>query len=166
MTTTTETTFDRQIILRAHPIDPDRLQAMRVQGHDEHGNPWMAYPALGWEPLRCCLRLADANEAIVLISYAPFTTTSPWTEAGPVYVHADRCPGYAEDGLPAAFRTGPRVLRGYDRDRALLYDHVRVVGEGEDLAAVASELLADAVVQTVHVRALATQCFTYAITRR
>jgi hypothetical protein len=149
------------------PIDPERLSTMRVQGHDEHGNAWSPYPAEGWEPLRCCLRLAEPDEQVVLISYAPFTTTSAWTEVGPVYVHAEACDGYPDGSdLPAQLRTGPRVLRGYDRVRALLYDQVRVVEEGEDLAPVLDKLFVDDEVQTVHVRALSTQCFTYAVTRR
>ena len=61
------------------PIDPERLSTMRVQGHDEHGNTWSPYAAEGWEPLRCCLRLAEPDEQVVLISYAPFTTMSAWT---------------------------------------------------------------------------------------
>jgi hypothetical protein len=147
------------------PIDPERLRTMRVQGHDEHGNAWSPYAAIGWEPLRCCLRLARPDESIVLISYAPFTTPSPWTEVGPVYVHADSCAGYRDADLPAELRTGPRVLRGYDRDRRLLYDHVVVVADGDDLEPAVSDLLNDDEVDVVHVRALATQCFTYAVTR-
>lgn len=149
------------------PIDPERLSAMRGQGHDEHGNAWSPYSAEGWEPLRCCLRLAEPDEQVVLISYAPFTTTSAWTEVGPVYVHADACGGYPDGSdLPPQLRTGPRVLRGYDPGRTLLYDHVRVVDDGADLSTELDKLFVDDVVHTVHVRALSTQCFTYAVTRR
>ncbi|MGA9345594.1 MAG: DUF1203 domain-containing protein, partial [Nocardioidaceae bacterium] len=115
--------------------------------------------------LRCCLRQARPQESIVLISYAPFTTASAWMEVGPVYVHADACDGYTEPDLPVELRTDPRVVRGYDRDRRLRYDHVRVVDPGEDLGDVISELLSEDEVDVVHVRALATQCFTYAVTR-
>ena len=71
------------------PIDPDRLAAMRAAGEDEFGNPWTPFAAEGWEPLRCCLRPADADERIALITYSPWTAPSPWMEAGPVFVHAD-----------------------------------------------------------------------------
>lgn len=154
-------------ILNVCAIDPERLHAMRMQHHDEHGNAWTPYAAEGWEPLRCCLRIAAADEKIVLISFAPFTTMSAWTEVGPVYVHADACSGYSDGAkLPAELRTGPRVLRGYDQDRRLLYDHVEVVGEGQDLEPVVRGLLAQEGVSTVHVRAMGTQCFTYAVTRK
>lgn len=101
----------------------------------------------------------------MLISYAPFTTTSAWTEVGPVYVHADACAGYEGSELPSELRTGPRVLRGYDRDRRLLYDQVRVVTDGEDVGRSVAQLLSEDIVDVVHVRALATQCFTYAVAR-
>src|SRR3954471_13204918 len=94
---------------RITAIEPARLAAMRAAGRDEHGNPFTAYPAAGWEPLRCCLRRADEDEAIALISYAPFRTVSPWAEVGPVYVHADACAGFAGDELPPQLRTGPRI---------------------------------------------------------
>jgi hypothetical protein len=150
---------------RATPIDPARLAAMRSAGRDEHGNPFTAYPAIGWEPLRCCLRLADEDEEIALISYAPFRATSPWAEVGPVYVHATACEGFAADELPAPLRTGPRILRTYRADETLDYEHITLVPEGEDLDPALRKLFAEPEVATVHVRSLLPQCFTYAVRR-
>ena len=85
---------------------------MRAAGRDESGNPLVALAAEGWKPLRCCLSLASADESIALISYSPFTVRSSWAETGPVFTHSRACPGYGTpDVLPAALRTGPRVLR-------------------------------------------------------
>jgi hypothetical protein len=149
-----------------HAIDPGRLDAMRAAGADGHGNPFTAYPADGDEPLRCCLNRAAAGEPIALISYAPFTAPSPWREVGPVFVHAEQCAGYAPDaGLPPAWRDGPRILRTYDRDNALDYDHITLVDEGDDIEPAVRALLAIPEVATVHVRALLPQCFAYAVTR-
>jgi hypothetical protein len=150
---------------RADPIDPARLAAMRGAGRDEHGNQFTAYPAVGWEPLRCCLRLAREDESIALISYTPFTARSPWAETGPVYVHAAGCEGFAADELPDQLRTGPRILRTYRADGTLDYEHVTHVPEGEDLEPALRKLFAEPEVATVHVRALLTQCFTYAVER-
>lgn len=152
--------------IRVRAIDPARLRTMRNKASDDHGNPWAPYPAQGWEPLRCCLRAALWNEAIVLISYAPFTTPSPWAEVGPVYVHAETCSGYLDTAsLPSNLSIGPRVLRGYNREGVLLYDHVRLVEANESLQPALTELLSHDVVDVVHVRALATQCFTFAVQR-
>jgi hypothetical protein len=84
---------------------------------------------------------------------------------GPVYVHADRCPGYAAtDRLPEQLARGPRVLRTYRADETMNYDHNTVVTEEADLQPIISRLLSEPDVATVHVRTLAPQCFLYAVT--
>lgn len=153
--------------LHVHAIDPDRLAAMRTAGVDEHGNPFAAFPAEGGEPVRCCLRRVAAGEQIALISYAPFQHTSPWTEVGPAFVHAEACDGYtAMSELPSQLRFGTRVLRTYHADGSLDYDHIVVLtGDHDDVAPVLAELLSIDEVDVVHVRSLAPQCFLYAVTR-
>lgn len=145
------------------PIDPARLDAMRTAAEDEHGNPFVAYAAAGWEPLRCCLRSAREGERIALISYSPFTHRSPWAEVGPVYVHADKCEGYESGELPPELRAGPRILRSYHADGALDYDDIVYVPGGEDIEPALRDLLARPRVAAVHVRASMTQCFTYEV---
>jgi Protein of unknown function (DUF1203) len=151
--------------LHVSAIDPARLSAIRRSRHDESGHPLLPFPAEGWEPLRCCLSLAAPAAAIVLISYAPCSDPAPWTETGPVFIHADGCSGYGDtDQLPERLRTGPRVLKTYRADGSLDYDDITVVTEGEDIEATLLDLLGRPAVATVHVRALAAQCFTYAVT--
>jgi hypothetical protein len=161
MTATTET----PLTLTVHPIDPGRLDDVRQNGEDVSGNPFTTFAAAGdGEPLRCCLRYARADEQIALISFAPFTEQSVWREVGPVYVHAERCTGYAERELPDELRRGPRVLRTYRADGSMNYEHNTLVGE-EDLEPVLDRLLAEPDVATVHVRTVLPQCFLYAVTR-
>ena len=151
--------------LTAHPIEPARLDVVRRAGDDGFGNEFTPYDATGeGEPLRCCLRFARADESIALISFAPFTEASPWREVGPVYVHAERCEGYAEGWLPEELSCGPRVLRTYRPDGSMSYEHNTLVGE-EDLEPVLDRLLDEPDVATVHVRTLLPQCFLYAVTR-
>ena len=151
--------------LNVRPIEPARLEQVRRNGTDGHGNSFDVYPASGQgEPLRCCLRLANPGEQIALISFAPFEHASPWTEVGPVYVHADRCAGPDDDGLPRDLRTGPRVLRTYRADDTMNYDHNTLVGEGEDIEPVLERLLSLPDVATVHVRTMLPQCFLFAVT--
>lgn len=150
---------------RAHAIAPERLAAIRHAGQDEHGNPFEIHAAKGWEPLRCCLTVAAPGEGVALISYAPLERQSPWREVGPVFVHGAQCAGYDPDtGLPPQLRTGPRVLRTYDDNDALVYRHITLVPDGADIGPEIDRLLANPEVATVHVRALAAQCFTYAVT--
>lgn len=155
-----------QALFHVHPIDPARLDAVRRRGHDVLGTKVTAHPASGsGEPLRCCLRMARAGEPIALISFAPFTHASPWTEVGPVYVHAERCDGYDDAGLPEELRTGPRLLRTYRDDDTMNYARITLVGEGQDLEPALDDLLSLPDVATVHVRTVLPQCFLYAVTR-
>ena len=150
--------------LRVIAIDPARLDSVRAAGEDEHGNEFRPYAAAGWEPLRCCLRVAPEGERIALISYAPLTTSSPWVEVGPVYVHAEDCGGYPHTGeLPDELRTGPRILRSYHADGSLDYDDIVYVSGGEDVEPALRDLLDRPAVALVHVRASMTQCFTYEV---
>jgi hypothetical protein len=159
MTTTTTT----RLLVQA--IAPERLARVRAEGEDGHGNQLQAFAAAGeGEPLRCCLRYARQDEQIALISYAPFDHPSVWTEVGPVYIHRERCAGYATTGaLPDELRTGPRVLRTYYSDDSMNYDHNTVITDDADLGPIIEELLGEPDVSTVHVRTLAPQCFLYSV---
>src|SRR4029077_17476204 len=161
MTTTTQT----QQTLTVHAIDPGRLDAVRKAGIEECATPFTAYDATGdGEPLRCCLRFAHPGERIALISWAPFTEISPWREVGPVYVHAERCEGPAESGVPSGLSRRPLLLRTYRADGSMNYAHNTLIG-AEDVEPMLEDLLAHADVTTVHVRTVRPQCFLYAVTR-
>ncbi|MGO9888281.1 MAG: DUF1203 domain-containing protein [Solirubrobacteraceae bacterium] len=98
------------------------------------------------------------------MSYAPFEHPSVWREVGPVYIHAARCEGYTPTGrLPEQLATGPRVLRTYRADDTMNYEHNTVVTDEADLQPIIERLLSKPDVTTVHVRALAPQCFLSAI---
>ncbi len=151
--------------LIVHAIDPAHLEIIRTNGADGHGNQLRPFAATGQgEPLRCCLRYAEPGEQITLISYAPFEHPSVWREVGPVYIHAEPCPGYTPTGrLPEQLATGPRVLRTYRSDDTMNYEHNTVVNEETDLQPIIARLLGEPDVATVHVRTLAPQCFLYAV---
>jgi Protein of unknown function (DUF1203) len=151
--------------LLVHAIDPAHLDEVRTSGTDGHGNELRPFASTGeGEPLRCCLRYAEAGEQIALISYAPFEQPSVWREIGPVYIHAARCQGYLPTGhLPEQLARGPRVLRTYRADDTMNYEHNTVVSEQTDLQPIVARLLCEPDVATVHVRTLAPQCFLYAV---
>ncbi|GAB6902435.1 hypothetical protein JCM9957A_55260 [Kineosporia succinea] len=166
MTTTTNDQKARGTTLHVAAIDPRRLDAVRASGEDGHGNRLESFAAGGDEPLRCCLRSAEAGEPISLISYAPFDHPSVWTEVGPVYVHTGRCDGYPPTGtLPPDLAHGPAVLRTYRADDTMNYEHNTVVTDETDLDPLVRGLLARPGVATVHVRTLRPQCFLYAVSQ-
>src|SRR6185437_11759683 len=133
-------------------IPAERLEQMRRDGIDDAGDPFAPFvnPDPDGAPLRCCLRDARTGERLALIAYRPDGTAGAYREVGPVYVHAERCPGYSEpDAYPAEFRHRPQVLRGYD-DGGRIIDAVLV--EGDQAEAGIDRLLANPAVATVHSR--------------
>jgi hypothetical protein len=149
--------------LLARPIRAAYLDEVRSRGRDDLGNPVRVAGAIGeGEPLRCCLRYACAGEAIMLISYSP-EGHGVWREVGPVYVHADPCPGPTYTSLPEQLRTGPRVLRAYRPDGSMNYEQNTLVPEDQDLEGELRRLLRNPDVSHVHVRTVLPQCFLYSV---
>ena len=149
--------------LLAEPIPAAYLDEVRSRGVDDLGNRVHVAAAVGvGEPLRCCLRYALAGEAITLISYSP-EGHGVWREVGPVYVHADTCPGPTSTSLPEQLRTGPLVLRAYRPDGSMNYEQNTLVSGDEDLEAELRRLLRDPDVSHVHVRTVLPQCFLYSV---
>lgn len=150
--------------IRYLPIEPDRLAAMRDRAADEFGNPWTLRVAEGWEPLRCCLRPAAAEEDIALICYTPWTKASPWAEAGPVFVHFGRCAGYpTHDVFPEAFLRQRSILNPFDHSGARAYDHITFIGPDDDHEVYIRKVLAEPDVAYLHVRSASAGCFTFAV---
>ncbi|MGC4996544.1 DUF1203 domain-containing protein [Streptomyces sp. DT195] len=123
----------------------------------------------GGAPLRCCLRRGEPGERLALVSYAPLrrwaaeTGAEPgaYDEQGPVFIHADPCPGPESDAL--AFTLAHRVLRRYSRDGHILGG--TLVTPPEDFEAALTEAFADPEVALVHVRAVEYGCFLYEVRR-
>jgi hypothetical protein len=148
------------------PIDPLRLAAMRDAGADEFANPWTLRPAEGWEPLRCCLRRALPSEPTALICFTPWTSPSPWAEAGPVFVHHDACSGYADTHrYPEAFLDSPSIVNPFDHSGARAYEHITFVEPDEDHEAAVRAVLGRDEVAFAHVRSATAGCFTFAVRR-
>ncbi|MFJ6740874.1 DUF1203 domain-containing protein [Streptomyces sp. NPDC091279] len=153
----------------ARPIPPDVLNELRVA--DDAGRPAVAVTdEEGGAPLRCCLRRSVPGDRIALVGYAPLrrwaaeTGAEPgaYDEQGPVFIHADACPGFdaSADGYP--FAGAHRTVRRYSAD-------CRILG-GALVDAVDDEALGDAFedpsVTLVHIRAVEYGCFLYEVRGR
>src|SRR5438874_8904179 len=65
-------------------------------------------------PCRHCLRFAKPRERVILFPYTAIPAGHPYSETGPIFVHAEPCERYgATDEYPADFRRG-RVIRPYN----------------------------------------------------
>jgi hypothetical protein len=145
-------------------IPSAELARLRAQGHDDFGTPWIArtYDE-GGHPLRCCLREAEAGEALALVAYRPFAWDGPYAEVGPVFVHVDACPGYPDpDAYPEAFRHRQQIFRAYGFDHSII--DAEIV-EGSDAERTIAKLLSRPDVDFVHSRNVNYGCYMFAITR-
>jgi hypothetical protein len=159
MTTAIGTTF------RVQALPAKELARIRATGSDDFGHP-VRVSVVEEEPgtpLRCCLREAHAGERVALISWRPLREApdSVYAEVGPVFVHADDCPGYDEEGsYPEGFRRRVQVLRTYSATGDML-DAVMTEGSAAEEAIAGLFTNPDAVV--VHSRNVKAGCYMFAV---
>ena len=135
------------------------IRALTVRGD---GVPVVA---TGGEPLRCCLRDAEAGEELVLFNYSPpLPAASPYEERGAVFAHVRSCSGPSGgSSYPAAWVGRPQVLRAYDA-RGWIHP-ATCVHDGTDPETAVASVLAHPEVVEVHSRNVAYGCYMFAITR-
>ncbi len=113
-------------------------------------------------PCRHCLRWAEPGERLVLFPYAAIPPGYPYTESGPIFVHAEACRRYqATNEYPPEFRTG-RVFRAYNTDNRIIDAKV---ADGTAPELVIETLFDNAETAFVHARSITHGCYTFAIER-
>jgi hypothetical protein len=113
-------------------------------------------------PCRHCLRWAQPGERVILFPYAAIPPGHPYSEIGPIFVHAEKCERYsATDQYPAEFRNG-RVVRAYDSHYNLIDAQVMNESEPED---VIESLFQNPDAAFVDVRSVTHGCFTLRVQR-
>ena len=149
---------------RVAALDADELDEIRSSGVDALGNPIsISVDEEGGAPLRCCLTEAQPGERIALIAHRPFRSAGPFAEVGPVYVHAERCPGYQEPhAYPAGFRHRTQVFRSYGYDGTIVDAEIVAGDDAEDAI---ERLLARPEVAFLHGRNVLYGCYMFAIER-
>jgi uncharacterized protein DUF1203 len=113
-------------------------------------------------PCRHCLHWAKPGEHVVLFPYRSIPPGHPYSETGPIFVHAEPCERYAATGeYPADFRNG-RVFRAYDAD----YDMIAAeVANGDNPEAIIEKLFQNPKTEFVDARSVTHGCFTFRIQR-
>jgi hypothetical protein len=113
-------------------------------------------------PCRHCLRWARPGERMILFPYAAIPSGHPYSETGPIFVHADPCERYAAtDEYPAEFREG-RVIRAYDSEQNIV---AAEVVNGSEPEAIVEKFLQKPETAFVHVRSASHGCYTMKIER-
>jgi hypothetical protein len=108
------------------------------------------------------LALGQPGERVILFPYPAIPPGHPYSESGPIFVHADPCERYrATREYPSAFRNG-RVFRAYNTNYDMI--HAEVVN-GSEPEAVVEKLLQNPKTAFVHVRSVTHGCYTFGVER-
>lgn len=113
-------------------------------------------------PCRHCLRWADVGERMLLFPFAAIPPGRPYSESGPIFVHADGCQRYAAvHEYPDEFRAG-RVLRAYNAREEIIGAKVVNGNPAEELI---REFLRNEDVAFLHARSVGYGCYTFRVDR-
>ena len=113
-------------------------------------------------PCRHCLRWAQPGERVILFPYAAIPPGHPYSETGPIFVHAEPCQRYRpSQEYPADFRKG-RAFRAYNANYNMI--DAEIVN-GSEPEAVIEKLLENPETAFVHARSVTRGCFTFRIQR-
>jgi len=113
-------------------------------------------------PCRHCLRWAEPGERVILFPYTAVPSGRPYSETGPIFVHAKPCNRYsAENEYPSQFRHG-RVFRAYNSTDDLIN---AILSNGDDPEAVIEKLLNNPETAFVHARSATHGCYTFRLER-
>lgn len=146
-------------------LPPEDLDRIRGHGVDDFGNELIVMTEQNEDgrPLRCCLREAAVGDRFALIAWQPAKAGGAYAEVGPVFIHADSCPGYATgNAYPEGFRHRNQLFRAYGRDGWQVDN--RLV-EGNDAEAAIAELFARPDVSYLHSRNVLAGCYMFTISR-
>jgi hypothetical protein len=118
--------------------------------------------APGSSPCRHCLRWAQPGERVILFPYTAIPFGHPYSETGPVFVHANECQRYsATNEYPANFRNG-RVFRAYDSNYNIIDAQVM---NGSEAEVVIESLFQNPDTAFLDVRSVTHGCFTFRVQR-
>lgn len=114
-------------------------------------------------PCRHCLRWARLGERMILFPDASIQPGRPYSETGPIFVHADPCERYrCADEFPADFRRN-RVLRAYDSDDNMI--DAQVV-ESDEIELVIERMLSNPGAAFLQARSATRGCYTMRLERK
>lgn len=152
--------------LRIEALPGEYLARIRTHGADDFGNPLhvTVVDEDGGTPLRCCLREARAGERVALIAYRPSSIESPYSEVGPVFIHADGCAGYgAANRYPDGFRHRRQLLRAYSVDGRIV--DAAIAENGDEAEALCAAFFLRSDIAYIHSRNVLWGCYMFTIRR-
>jgi uncharacterized protein DUF1203 len=114
-------------------------------------------------PCRHCLTWAAPGERMILFPFASIPAGHPYSESGPIFVHAEPCERYrTTEEYPAEFREG-RVVRAYNARHEMI---AAEVANGAGPEAVIERFLQKPETALIHIRSVSRGCYTMGIERQ
>ena len=117
-------------------------------------------------PCRHCLENIEKGDDFLILAYTPFDKIQPYAETGPIFLHADPCPAYAQiDQLPPVAKGRPLVLiKAYDIDDRIIYGKGQLVPP-QEIKTMAQKLFFDEEIAYLHARSALNNCYSFRIER-
>jgi hypothetical protein len=154
------------ISFRATPIPTAEAETARLRRVDAFGNALTrriveTHPG---SPCRHCLEDIGAGEAYIALAYSAFERPGPYSEVGPIFLHADSCEAFDRhpNRIPEILRLRTLAIRGYNRAHEIEAADIVEGGEAETLV---HRLLADPAVAYLHALTARYGCYLCRIER-
>jgi len=151
--------------IRVSGIDSALAERIRTTLRDDFGNELHVQITqdVRSNPCRHCLRLTNPGERLILFAHRPFTTTGPYAETGPIFIHADACEAYGETSVfPADFQDRPWTVRAYDGAGNIV---TGVVAQAGGAQAAIERQFEDPAVTFIHLRSPSWGCYDFQVER-
>lgn len=146
-------------MIRFVPIPSDLAARHRGGAPDAYGLPPERHVSDGsGNPCRHCLRHIPQGAPMLVLAHRPFDGLQHYAETGPIFLCAEPCEPWADEGLPPALASPDYIVRGYGPDQRIVYGTGTVTATA-DIAARAEDLLAQAGVAYLHVRSARNNCY-------
>jgi hypothetical protein len=141
-------------------LDTDIVLHLKAGGPDANGHaPERHISAGGATPCRHCMNRIAEGEPYLLLAHRPFPAPQPYAEQGPIFLHAEPCARYADQGgIPPMLTSAQYMLRGYDADNRIVYGSGQIVPTAE-IRARAAAMLDDPRIVYVHLRSASNNCY-------
>jgi hypothetical protein len=136
------------------------VRAVQAGGLDANGQPAERHVSDGdGNPCRHCLTEIAAGQPMLVLAWRPFPAPQPYAELGPIFLHAEACPRWQGEGVPAMFLGWARLLiRGYGHDDRIVYGTGQIVATA-GLLDLAAGLLARPEIAYLHARSASNNCY-------
>lgn len=134
------------------PISDRTAAALREEG----GEVYVADAFPGY-PCRQCLQDAAIGDELILVSHDPFTGSSPYRSASPIFLHREICAApLFGDELPEQLTRRQLSVRAFDADE-LMID--AAVIDGSELAETMTRFFDQADTDLIHIHNASRGCW-------